>query len=103
MIRVALVVLALILLSEGARAQAPLSTRTYIVTDLIVPAAPGLPGGEAALIADLTNLIQPNTWDARGGPGTIHFFPLTNTLVVNQTDGVHMLIDIHLRALRIGK
>src|SRR5262249_16667517 len=55
---------------------------------------------EQKLIKLLTSTVQPRTWSEVGGPATIDYFPLTMSLVVNQTPGVHEQIQELLTALR---
>ena len=103
-----------VLSAAAARAQSPCAAplpvsrpqertmvATYQVADLVVPVepfgtAPGnpeKPGKTAKKAATqeerLTRLIQdsiaPASWASRGGVGTIDYFPMTMTLVVNQT------------------
>src|SRR5262249_2809032 len=55
---------------------------------------------EAELIKLITSTIQPNTWSESGGPGTIDYFPLTMSLVINQTADIQEQITDLLAALR---
>src|SRR5262249_30786865 len=43
---------------------------------------------EEQLIQLITNTIAPKTWSGMGGPGTIDYFPLTMSLVINQTPDI---------------
>jgi hypothetical protein len=68
--------------------------RAYPVADLVVPVQTGAPDRpvqttEQLLIQRITTAIAPATWSVRGGRGTIDYFPLTMTLVINQTPEVH--------------
>jgi type II secretory pathway component GspD/PulD (secretin) len=58
------------------------------------------PTQEDQLIKLITNTIEPKSWESMGGPGTIQFFPLTNTLVINQTTDIQEQIADLLQALR---
>ena len=53
------------------------------------------------LLMDLiTNTIKPNSWSKMGGPGTIDYFPLGMTLVINQTPDIQEQIADLLQQLR---
>ena len=60
--------------------------------------------GEAAqareLIGLIENTIAPDTWDSRGGRGTIRYFSLLRVLVVRQTGEVHHQLGGALDVLR---
>ncbi len=107
-----------------AQAQTPskLVTRTYSVADLIVPmpdsseanpracldrmtatlspASASAQTQEAQLIRVLTNTVAPESWDKSGGKGSVEYFPLTMSLVVNQTPDVQEMVAELLTALR---
>jgi type II secretory pathway component GspD/PulD (secretin) len=55
---------------------------------------------EDALIKLITNTIAPQTWDSMGGPGTINYYPLAMSLVINQTPDIQEQIFDLLQALR---
>jgi hypothetical protein len=55
---------------------------------------------EEALIKLITSTISPNSWGDMGGPGTIDYFPLTMTLVINQTPQINEEVAHLLSALR---
>jgi hypothetical protein len=55
---------------------------------------------EDLLIQTITRSIAPQSWGERGGAGSIDFFPLTMSLVVNQTPDVQEQIADLLAALR---
>lgn len=88
-----------LLLAAPLAAQPPLRTRTFEVGALSAPLAPGQPSPLAEAMNEITARIQPETWQVRGGPGHMHYFPLSNTLAVHQTEAVLMLVDIHLQAV----
>jgi hypothetical protein len=44
---------------------------------------------EEMLIKLLTSTISPQAWNNMGGPGTIEYFPLTMSLVINQSPDIH--------------
>ncbi len=55
---------------------------------------------ERQLIGLITSTIGRSSWAEVGGPGTIDYFPLTMSLVVNQTQDIHEQIQDLLQALR---
>jgi type II secretory pathway component GspD/PulD (secretin) len=55
---------------------------------------------EDALIKLITSTIQPRSWAEMGGPGTIDYFPLTSSLVINQTPDIQDQVADLLAALR---
>jgi type II secretory pathway component GspD/PulD (secretin) len=55
---------------------------------------------EEMLIKLITNTIAPKSWGEQGGPGTIEYFPLTMSLVINQTPDIQDQVADLLAALR---
>lgn len=55
---------------------------------------------EDTLIRLITSTIQPQSWNTVGGPGSIEFFPLTNSLVINQTPDIQEQVQDLLNNLR---
>ncbi len=55
---------------------------------------------EEMLIKLLTSTISPQAWNSMGGPGTIEYFPLTMSLVVNQSPDIQEQVADLLAALR---
>jgi len=88
--------------------QAKLQTRCYHVADLVVPLAQGSsvpacaePQTLQERLSDLiVRTINPDTWSDRGGAGTIDYFPLTMSLVINQTPDVQKQVCELLNTLR---
>ncbi len=62
--------------------------------------APPTQTQERMLIDLITRTINPKTWSDLGGPGTIEYFPLTMSLVINQTPDLQEQIQDLLVALR---
>jgi hypothetical protein len=115
---------ALLLTASVAAADEPLrfhtTTVTYNVADLIVPldnyTLPvvklwqqrhpdrmrdcGNIVAEGALINLITETIAPNSWSDAGGRGTVRYYPLGMSLIVDQTPQVHAWIADLLRTLR---
>src|SRR5262249_39385234 len=55
---------------------------------------------EDTLISLIKSTVSPRSWADMGGPGTIDYFPMTMTLVVNQTPDIQEQIADLLQALR---
>jgi type II secretory pathway component GspD/PulD (secretin) len=55
---------------------------------------------EDQLIQLIQNTVQPRSWAQMGGQGTIDYFPMTMTLVINQTPDIQEQIADLLQALR---
>jgi type II secretory pathway component GspD/PulD (secretin) len=100
-------------------AQAPpekMVTTTYQVADLVIAVGsvsagprkaenPEKPNETAAtkreqLVQLIQNAIAPKSWATAGGPGTIDYFPMTMTLVINQTPAIQEQVADLLAALR---
>jgi hypothetical protein len=90
------------------RSPSSAQTKTYQVADLIVPLPMegDPPQGkvdattEDLLIKMIPHLIAPGTWSEQGGSGTIDYFPLTMSFVVNQTPAVQEQVARFLDMLR---
>jgi general secretion pathway protein D len=80
--------------------------KPYQVADLVIPAGdskdPNLEvkANEQRLIQMIRETIAPKSWSAMGGPGTIDYYPMTMTLIVNQTPDVQEQIADVLARLR---
>ena len=86
-----------LLITTKEAAEQKLETVVYPVADLVLPAnAP--PGSEAdfdALIDLITSTIDPTTWEAVGGTGSIAKFETNLSLTVSQTQEVHeKIVDV---------
>jgi type II secretory pathway component GspD/PulD (secretin) len=55
---------------------------------------------EEKLIGLIKSTVQPNSWSDTGGPGTIDYFPLSMSLVINQTPDIQEQVYDLLQALR---
>ncbi|MBI1918935.1 MAG: hypothetical protein HYS12_29955 [Planctomycetes bacterium] len=94
---------------EKVAGRARLVQRSYLVADLLVPLKPvvvekqgkrGPVSPDHGLVKLITHMIAVETWQVNGGCGTIDYFPLGMTLVVNQTLEVHRQIEALLKTLR---
>lgn len=56
--------------------------------------------GVEALIGRLTRSVAPQTWESRGGQGSIDYFPLGNCLVVTQSADVQEQVAAALQSIR---
>jgi len=89
-----------IFVTTPARARDTMSIRTYYVGDLI-----STPSGNPYLMMQQVNqilvliqqTIDPESWEVRGGAGSIYFEPVTMTFVVRQSAEVHFLMGVGLR------
>jgi type II secretory pathway component GspD/PulD (secretin)/tetratricopeptide (TPR) repeat protein len=55
---------------------------------------------EEHLIKLITSTIEPKSWGDAGGPGNIEYFPLTMSLIINQTPDIQEQIQDLLASLR---
>jgi type II secretory pathway component GspD/PulD (secretin) len=55
---------------------------------------------EDLLIKLITNTIAPQSWQAMGGPGTVEYYPVGLSLIINQTPDIQEQIADLLAALR---
>ncbi|HEY7310248.1 MAG TPA: hypothetical protein VH643_12870 [Gemmataceae bacterium] len=84
-----------------ARAKEMLTTRTYYIGDLMGVANPLMPAianqfQMMQAIGTIINTIQgidPESWEGRGGPGTISFDPVRMSLVIKQSAEVHYMLN----------
>lgn len=93
-------------IAAQSRPRAKLQQKIYQVTDLVLVSQRGgkieKPGSsqEAGLIELIVELVAPSSWGEKGGVGTIEYFPLTMSLVVNQTRDAQDQIANLLSVLR---
>lgn len=87
--------------TSNARAKEMLTTRTYYVGDLVGVVNPMYPAianqfqmvqAIGMLISQIQN-IDPESWEGRGGPGSISFDPTRMSLVVKQSAEVHYMLN----------
>lgn len=52
------------------------------------------------LVKLITSLVAPDSWIGRGGPGTLQYYPLGMSLVINATPVVQDEVRLQLEALR---
>ncbi len=88
-----------------ARAREYLVTKTYYLGDLVTPVGnPFFPVGNPLeeafnvqmLIDTIVTSIDPDSWDVRGGPGTIRYYAPTKSLIVRQSAEVHVSLKASL-------
>jgi RNA polymerase sigma factor (sigma-70 family) len=83
-----------IVVTTPTAARGKLIRRIYQVEKLL--------GGDAtggSLIPLIMNNVEPETWQPRGGPGSIDFFPHTRCLIILQSPDVHEEVDFFLNEL----
>jgi hypothetical protein len=82
-----------VFVTSPQRAREFLVTKVYSVADLVVPIDFWQFGGEAFNVAALIDLIvttiDPESWEQRGGLGSIRYHPPTRALIVRQSAEVH--------------
>ena len=86
-----------------AKAEAPdarLSIRVYQVKDLI---SDSVDDPAVALIKVITTAVEPESWNALGGRGSVEYFPVGLSLVIRQTAPVHEQVTMLLDELRKAK
>lgn len=93
----------LLTITSSEKAAGSLATRLYDVGDL-APGRPAdplvIPDGEW-LVSLVTSTVQPPTWDATGGPGSIRW--ARGILIVTQTESIqYQVIDL-LTSLRTAR
>lgn len=72
----------------------------YQAADLLDVSTPGKKAkSRKALFNDIT-AIAPDSWEANGGPGAIHFFDTNLSFVVSHRPDVHSAIERYLRERR---
>ncbi|HEY7425533.1 MAG TPA: hypothetical protein VH682_14980 [Gemmataceae bacterium] len=84
-----------------ARAKEMLTTRTYYIGDLMGVGSPMLPAAVNQFqmmqtIGTIINMVQgidPESWEGRGGAGTISFDPVRMSLVIKQSAEVHYMLN----------
>lgn len=87
------------------RARDMLTTRVYPISDLVqlatLQAGPFGQFQTAAYVNQIINMIQstiePSSWQAGGGPGTIRYDPITQSLVVRNSAEIHFMLGVGLR------
>jgi hypothetical protein len=78
-----------------------LTTRTYYLGDLVGVGNPLLPAVANQFqmiqaIGTIINQIQgidPESWEGRGGPGTISFDPVRMALIIRQSAEMHYMLN----------
>jgi len=90
-----------VFVTTPARAQEFLVTKAYYLGDLIKPIGnPFAPVGDpllealnvASLIQMIVTSIDPESWDVRGGPGSVRYYAPKMGIIVKQSAEVHTMI-----------
>jgi hypothetical protein len=95
-----------ILVVTPERAKQMMTVRAYYVGDLV--AATGVQYGPIYQMAQMNLLInnllvliqqtiEPNSWEYKGGPGSIVFDPVTMSFIVKQSAEMHFMLGLGLR------
>lgn len=78
----------LLTITSQSAAEEKLSTRAYVVTDLLgLPVLPQESADYDTLIDCITNIVVPNSWEAVGGAGSIREYK--GMLTIAQTGEIH--------------
>lgn len=94
-----------VMVTTPTRARDYLVTKTYYLGDLVVPIGdPFFPVGDpvqealnvTALIQTIVSSIDPDSWEFRGGAGTIRYYAPTRSIIVRQSAEVHVSIKSSL-------
>lgn len=84
-----------------ARAREMLTIRTYYIGDLMGVVSPLVPAvvnqfqmiqAVGAILSQIQS-IDPESWEGRGGPGTVTFDPVGMAIVVKQSAEVHYMLN----------
>jgi hypothetical protein len=86
--------------TTAARAKEMLTVETYYIGDLIGIVNPMVPAiaNQFQMIQAIGNIlsqiqnIDPESWEGRGGPGTVTFNPVTMSIIVKQSSEVHYML-----------
>jgi hypothetical protein len=86
--------------TTAARAKEMLTVETYYIGDLVAIINPTIPAianqfQMIQAIGNILNQIQgldPESWEGRGGPGTVTFNPATMSIIVKQSSEVHYML-----------
>src|SRR5438067_1147165 len=75
--------------------------KSYPVADLVqtLEQGPAGAGGADLLVRALVCAVNPQSWDSRGGHGTIEYVPEKKVLVICQTASAHGRVAAVLKAL----
>ncbi|HEY1380768.1 MAG TPA: hypothetical protein VGF55_28460 [Gemmataceae bacterium] len=94
-----------VFVTTPTKAREYMVTKSYYLGDLVSPIGnPFFPVGDPlqeafnvqSLIDLIVTTIDPDSWDLRGGPGTIRYYPPTKSLIVRQSAEVHVSLKASL-------
>ncbi|HEX4588641.1 MAG TPA: hypothetical protein VH120_01850 [Gemmataceae bacterium] len=95
-----------VFVTSPSRAREYLTLKAYSLGDLVVPVGnPFFPAGDPlqeafnvqSLIDLIVSTIDPESWDVRGGPGTIRYYAPTRSIVVRQSQEVHVSLKASIK------
>jgi hypothetical protein len=95
-----------IFVTTPARAREMMTTRSYYVGDLVgsidrrfSPVYNQLQMMQQVnqMLVLIQTTVDPDSWEYKGGPGSIYFDPVTMTFVVRQSAEVHFLLGVGMR------
>jgi general secretion pathway protein D len=85
-----------VFVTTPTRAREFLVTKAYYLGDLVVPIGYPDPIQEAfnvaATLEMIVTTIDPDSWEQRGGPGTLRYYAPKRAIVVRQSAEIHVMI-----------
>jgi hypothetical protein len=93
-----------VFVTSPTRAREYLVTKSYYLGDLVVPIGnPFFPVGDplqealnVQSLLDMIMSIDPESWDIRGGPGTVRYYAPKHGIIVRQSAEVHVALKSSL-------
>jgi hypothetical protein len=95
----------MVFVTNPTRARTYLTVKVYSVADIVVPIGnPFFPVGDPieeafivqSVIDMIVSTIDPESWDIRGGPGTIRYNAALRAIIVRQSQEVHTSVKASL-------
>ena len=94
-----------VIATTPVRAREFLTTKTYYLGDLVAAIGnPFFPAGDVlqealnaqSLLEMILTTIEPESWDVRGGPGTIRYYVASRSIIVRQSAEIHTSLKTSL-------
>jgi hypothetical protein len=85
-----------VVVTSVAKARTMMSVKVFFVGDLTIdPAYGGILGellNAQLLMQTIMATVEPDSWEVRGGPGVIRYYPPTHSFIVRQSAEVHAML-----------